>query len=145
VRAEILANCDLVADCWVYRGTPNPTLCYGIKYIAGTKRTVSRFMLAYATRESLDLKGYDACHIRECPYRACCNPAHLFWGTHNENCKQREMEEQKSRKSRLLELPHLYSQPALGHQTHEQFGRSETCVDIHAFPIATDPIQIAHV
>jgi hypothetical protein len=120
LRAEIVENCDRIADCWVYRGTKNPKLCYGIKYIQGKKRTVSRFMLAYHTRESLDLRGYDACHIRDCPYRACCNPQHLFWGAHTENCKQREAYEQESRESRLLELPNLYAQPALGHQMHCQ-------------------------
>ncbi len=54
IREEILSNCDLIGDCWVYRGTENPTECYGMKYIQGMMRTVSRFMLAYATRESLD-------------------------------------------------------------------------------------------
>ncbi len=49
-----------------------------MKYIQGKMRTVSRFILAYSTRESLDLKDHDACHIRDCPYRACCNPAHLI-------------------------------------------------------------------
>ena len=120
LRAEIIANCDLIADCWVYRGTENPRVCYGMKYIQGKVRTVSRFMLAYDTRESLDLKGYDACHIRECPYRACCNPAHLFWGTHPKNCEDREAYERESRESRLLELPNLHLQPALGYVTHEQ-------------------------
>jgi hypothetical protein len=121
IHAEILASCDLIADCWVYRGTKNPKLCYGMKYIQGKMRTVSRFMLAYATRESLDLKDYDACHVRDCPYRACCNPNHLFWGSYNENCKQREEYDRETRQSRLLELPHLYPQPVLGHQAHAEW------------------------
>jgi hypothetical protein len=119
VREEIVANCDLVADCWVYRGTKNPVTSYGMKYIQGKMRTVSRFMLAYSERESMNVEE-DACHIPDCPYRACCNPSHLFWGSHAENCKQREEQERISRLSRLTELPHLYPQPVLGHETHEQ-------------------------
>ena len=87
IRAEIIANCDLVADCWVYR-TRN-SAGYGMKWIDGKMLTTSRFMLAYSTRESLNVR-FDACHIPECPYKACCNPLHLFWGSHKENCEQRE-------------------------------------------------------
>src|ERR1700722_14609807 len=92
IREEIIANCDLTADCWVYRGTANPATCYGAKYIQGQRRTVSRFMLAYSSRESMTTKD-DACHVNECPYKACCNPQHLFWGSHSENCAQREAED----------------------------------------------------
>jgi hypothetical protein len=119
IRHEIIANCDLVGDCWVYRGTKNPATCYGMKYIQGQMRTVSRFMLAYSDREGLNTDD-DACHVRECPYKACCNPRHLFWGTHSENCKQREADAKASRLSRLTEEPSLYPQPVLGHETHEQ-------------------------
>jgi hypothetical protein len=122
---EIIDNCDLVADCWVYRGTANPAKCYGMKYIQGRMHTVSRFTLAYSTRESLNTND-DACHIPDCPYRACCNPQHLYWGSHPENCKQREEQERISRLSRLTELPHLYPQPKLGQETHKEHG-----VDIH--------------
>jgi hypothetical protein len=52
--------------------------------------SVSRFMLAYASRESLNIP-FDACHDTSvCPYKACCNPAHLFWATHAQNCQERE-------------------------------------------------------
>ena len=90
IKDETLVNCDLVADCWIYKGATNE-YGYGMKKIGGKVHTVSRFMLAYDTRESLEKPGYDACHKDEiCPYKACCNPRHLYWATKSENCKARE-------------------------------------------------------
>jgi hypothetical protein len=97
VKAEILANCDLVADCWIYKGASNE-YGYGMKKIGGKVHTVSRFMLAYDTRESLCKPGYDACHRDDiCPYKACCNPRHLYWATRSDNCKAREKRKREER------------------------------------------------
>ena len=112
IKQEIIDRCDHVGDCWVYRNV-DPT-SYGMKYIQGKMRTVSRFMLACSTVQSLDIK-LDACHVRECPYKACCNPEHLFWGSHRENCKQREQEKREI-KRRSAALPPV----PLGHVTHEE-------------------------
>jgi hypothetical protein len=95
IKAEIFANCDLIGDCWVYRGTPNPAECYGQKWIEGRNRTPSRFILCCATGEPLDMDA-DACHDTvQCPYRACCNPKHLFWGSHADNCILREQDKRR--------------------------------------------------
>src|SRR5690242_19745508 len=94
VWREIVDACTLMADCWIYPVTNSSG--YGVKYIAGEMRTVSRFTLAYVTRESMNTKG-DACHRDDiCPYRACCNPHHLFWGSHVENSLQREKRKRDS-------------------------------------------------
>lgn len=114
IRQEIVDNCDLVADCWVWKGAKS-TNGYGLKYIQGQMRTVSRFMLAYSERESLDTED-DACHRECCPYRACCNPRHLFWGTHAENVEQRERERNIHR-----ELYNVVPPVPLGHETHEAY------------------------
>ncbi len=96
IRAEILASCELIADCWVYRGSLNEK-GYGIKRIGKRIHSVSRYMLAYTTRESLNCR-WDACHDpKKCAYRSCCNPAHLFWASRAQNCHQREEAEQKER------------------------------------------------
>ena len=106
IYQEILSECELMTlgGCWVYRGALTPK-GYGTKYIQGKMRPVGRFMLAYKTRESMDMKA-DACHGRpggsctnpdaedcfdavDCP-RSCVNPDHLFWGSHGDNCKEKE-------------------------------------------------------
>jgi len=88
IRQEIIARCDLIGDCWVYRSRNSEG--YGVKRIAGKLVNVSRFMLAYTWREPLNI-GMDACHkVDRCSYRACCNPDHLMWGSHRLNALQRE-------------------------------------------------------
>jgi hypothetical protein len=101
---EIRNKCEVRDGHWLYQGTLN-NCGYAMRYIAGQMRPVGRFMLCYKTRESLDVRA-DACHGRpgspcqnqdaddcadglDCP-RSCVNPDHLFWGTHGENCKQKE-------------------------------------------------------
>src|SRR6266567_1354410 len=89
IRAEILAQCEVVGDCWIYRGDLNRD-GYGIKRVQGKLHSVSRILLAFATGASLNCR-FDACHDTSiCPYKSCCNVRHLHWSTHPENCKQRE-------------------------------------------------------
>jgi hypothetical protein len=96
IRAEIIANCEFVADCWIYLGARNSD-GYGLKRVGDRVHSVSRFMLAYDTRESLNTR-LDACHDPlQCPYKACCNPRHLFWATHSKNCRQREQAKREER------------------------------------------------
>jgi hypothetical protein len=126
IRQEIIDHCDLIADCWVYRTTNSAG--YGVKRIAGKIQTTSRFMLAYSERESMNTDA-DACHVRECPYRACCNPRHLFWGTHGKNAEQREQEKRERRKfdAQVCPVP-------LGHETHGVDSSLQ-----HAFSQGTQP------
>jgi hypothetical protein len=122
VHQEIVERCELVADCWIYPVTNSSG--YGIKRIGGRLMYTSRFVLAYSTRESLNIK-MDACHIGDCPYRACCNPRHLAWGTHAENAAQRE---QKAREAQWD--PRWAKNPVLGYETHVQRTRvreDQTC------------------
>ena len=86
--AEILANCDLQGACWVYRGSKTDD-GYGIKKFGESLHSVSRFMLAYDTRENLNTNS-SACHKKGCLFKACCNPDHLYWGTHSVNSADRE-------------------------------------------------------
>ena len=94
---KIKANCFNDGYCWLWEGARDSS-GYAQKNIQGKSRSVSRFMLCYATHtpERLDYRNYkrDACHIIGCLYHHCVNPGHLFWGDHATNCELRERERQ---------------------------------------------------
>jgi hypothetical protein len=87
-RRQIIAGCIGIGDCWVWSGAKT-TNGDGNIWVDYSTRLVSRLALCLSTGASLSMNA-DACHIPECPSRACCNSAHLFWGTHGNNCSMRE-------------------------------------------------------
>jgi hypothetical protein len=45
----------------------------------------------------------DDCHKSPlCRFKACCNPEHLFWDTHANNCKRRELEKRARQAAKVL-------------------------------------------
>jgi hypothetical protein len=87
-RKQIVEGCIGIGDCWVWNGARTSD-GYGNIWVGYTTRIVSGLAQCLATGVSLSMQA-DACHVPECPSRACCNPAHLFWGDHNTNCAMRE-------------------------------------------------------
>jgi hypothetical protein len=87
-RKRIIEGCIGIGDCWVWAGAKTAD-GYGNIRVGSSIRIVSRLAKCLATDASLSI-ALDACHIEECPSRACCNPAHLFWGEHQPNCAMRE-------------------------------------------------------
>jgi hypothetical protein len=87
-RRKIISGCIGIDDCWVWTGA-RTSAGYGKIRVGYTVRIVSRVALCLKTNSTLSTPA-DACHIPECLSRACCNPAHLFWGKHQENCSMRE-------------------------------------------------------
>lgn len=85
-----IGDCTKHGECWVYPRTN--AAGYGVVRIGGKQTTPSRLILCCATQKPLDYE-MDACHTTPlCRSKACCNPEHLFWDTHAENCKRRELE-----------------------------------------------------
>src|SRR5215472_8042359 len=87
-RQKIVTGCVGIDDCWVWAGARTEA-GYGTIRVGVSNRVVSRLALCLKTGLSLSTPA-DACHIPECLSRACCNPAHLFWGDHKTNCSMRE-------------------------------------------------------
>jgi hypothetical protein len=85
-----IGDCVKQGECWVYPHTDADG--YSRIRVESKNTTASRLVLCCATNKPLDY-GMDACHRTPlCRFRACINPEHLFWDTHAENCKRRELE-----------------------------------------------------
>lgn len=79
--ARIAINCTATDDgCWVWQGSLDKD-GYGRATSGGENVIVHRHMLHLFT----GITGTMACHT--CARRACCNPAHLYWGDAGSNAK----------------------------------------------------------
>lgn len=65
--------------CWLWQTTTDGR--YGTFPYAGTVHKAHRF--AYAMTKGRIPEGMEVCH--RCDTTLCCNPAHLFLGTHADN------------------------------------------------------------
>lgn len=95
---------DGLFGCWIWTGAYNrPGENFKRKHAAGDSRrpvfklsvtigNVYAHRLALALTDGVPLwqrKGLEACHRIECRNFQCVNPAHLYWGTPEQNRKDR--------------------------------------------------------
>jgi hypothetical protein len=87
---EVIGDSTKHGECWCYPQIDNGG--YAKVRYDGRYTTASRLVLCAATNKPLSY-GMDACHRTPlCRFRNCINPDHLFWETHAENCRRRELE-----------------------------------------------------
>lgn len=67
-------------DCWPWVGARNG---YGCGHLGISGKNVSAHRLAYELVKGPILDGTEVCH--SCDNHPCCNPAHLWPGTHLDN------------------------------------------------------------
>jgi hypothetical protein len=77
------------SDCWLWFGKIDKRTGYGRYTISGVDLAAHR--LAYVLRYGAILPELLVCH--RCDNRPCCNPIHLFLGTHLDN--QQDMARKK--------------------------------------------------
>lgn len=67
-------------DCWIWQGSVSK---YGYGYYALRGREQSAHRASYRLFVGVIPRGKEVCH--KCDVARCCNPEHLFLGTHAEN------------------------------------------------------------
>jgi hypothetical protein len=88
------------SECWEWAGGKDE-LGYGAVYIstiAGKRRYGRAHRVAYLLIYGEINEGLDVLH--RCDNRACCNPAHLFTGTHQDNMQDRNQKGRQARGSK---------------------------------------------
>lgn len=86
--AEFWDRVDIAGDgdCWKWlRATDKDG--YGWVSVYGINHRANRIALAMQSCVCPD--GAKACHT--CHNPSCCNPRHLYWGTHAENMRDRKL------------------------------------------------------
>ena len=125
-------------ECWMWTGGGNGT-GYGrmiIETIGGKNKMAYPHRVAYESVNGEIPKGMLVCH--RCDVRKCCNPSHLFIGTHKDNSddmtnKGRRISGAKSHLSKLKEqevlmIRHLLSNGEKQVEIAKKFSIAQTSI-----------------
>ena len=69
--------------CWIYGGAKLPKEIGGYGWVSYKGKRIGAHRLAWMLTNGPIPPGMEVCH--SCDNGPCCNPAHLFLGTHAEN------------------------------------------------------------
>lgn len=87
--ARLVAKVEVLpSGCWLWTGGKRPgrNSTYGTISVNGKTEAAHRAMLMLSAGPPPSGKPF-ACH--SCDVQLCCNPAHLSWGSHEENVRER--------------------------------------------------------
>lgn len=116
--------------CWLWTGNTNPR-GYGTMRVGERTRTASR--LVYELTHGPVPSGICVCH--HCDNPPCCNPGHMFLGTHGDNARDRARKGRGATNGRRLTDAHVAEIIALhraGGISMRKLGERFGCSAVHA-------------
>lgn len=97
MKAKLLARIKEIPEtgCWEWQG-PSVGPGYGVMYVGDGNELTHR--ISYQVYSQQSVEGWLVCH--HCDNPKCCNPSHLFRGTHLDNMKDCRSKDRHNRGER---------------------------------------------
>ena len=113
-------------ECWPWTKELNQA-GYGRMRVEGKSRRASR--ISYELTFGAIPGGNDVCH--SCDNRSCCNPAHLWVGTHRENMADMAAKDRSARATAKLneeQVRQIFGDPRTKRAIASEYGIGQTTV-----------------
>lgn len=82
LRVEQVKRVPGMGYCWEWQGAVRPN-GYGV--MGRNKKTYRVHRIAYALSKGIHPDNIESLVLHKCHNRKCCNPSHLYKGTHKDN------------------------------------------------------------